>query len=104
MNEINPEITYENLFFREKEETLAIIIDLVKVDTQKSVAEELLTRLRKILDSYQEQPQLLGPCCEELLSPVRSQLAFLVANEDTAISVRFCLLSLSTQHILTSPF
>lgn len=100
-SEISAESSDENSFFREKDETLGIIIDLIKTEASELNAEKLISRLRKILDSYQEQPQLLGPCCEELLTPVRNQLAFLVSSDDTANAVRLCFID---HHIISAYF
>lgn len=62
-------ITNELNFFKEKSEVLDIIQTICNI-SDSSKCEDLIEKLKKILDNYQEQPQLLGPHIVDLLSPI----------------------------------
>ena len=79
------DIGAEKSFFREKDEVSQLITFLLNNHSDTSDCEEIaeLDRLHKILDCYQEQPQLLGPHLEELVFPLNQCL---VGNIDLLVN------------------
>lgn len=77
-NDENDTAGTERSFFVEKEEVLRLIIFLLCHDDKnlKEIAE--LDKLKKILDAYQEQPQLLGPHIEEMVLPLNTWLTQMI--------------------------
>ncbi len=63
----------ERSFFTEKDLVLESILSLPTSSTE-SYLEEKYESVKRILDRYQEQPQLLGPHTEEILKPLNDTL------------------------------
>lgn len=66
----------ELTFFKEKQQTIDIISEVVGAPVEKKAAffDERLSRLLTILDKYQEQSQLLGPHVVDLINPINDGL------------------------------
>ncbi len=63
----------ERSFFLEKDEVLNIIHSLSKELSSKTL-EEKFENVKRILDRYQEQPQLIGPHTEDILKPLNNSM------------------------------
>lgn len=59
---------FERSFFAEKDQVQEILDSLATTGT--NLLEDRAEQIRRILDRYQEQPQLLGPHTEDLLTPL----------------------------------
>ena len=64
----------EKSFFSEKNEVIELINYLISCQFGNFEDLTQLDKLKRILDAYQEQPQLLGPHVEELVLPLNQWL------------------------------
>jgi hypothetical protein len=65
----------ELAFFREKEQTLKLIHEILEEKAANaSMYEEHVAKTLLILDKYQEQSQLLGPHVVDLVNPINEGL------------------------------
>jgi len=69
-------IANELSFFKEKGQIIALINDLCTINSeyQYEKYENIVENIKKILDNYQEQPQLLGPHIADILDPINKHL------------------------------
>ena len=84
-NEENDSAGTERSFFVEKDEVQLLINYLLSHDGKNAIEIAELDKLRKILDGYQEQPQLLGPHIEEMVQPLNVWLTQLIEQNVSEI-------------------
>lgn len=76
----------ERSFFTEKDEVYTLINFLLAYNGNNTEEIPELDKLRKILDTYQEQPQLLGPHIEEMVTPLNTWLTKMIEEEVRCIN------------------
>ena len=65
----------ELTFFREKEQTICLIFQLLEEKSNNSsIYHDYVAKILLILDKYQEQSQLLGPHVVDLVNPISDGL------------------------------